>query len=172
MVLPYARSVTRDEGAGEGLTVEMLAQTSPHSWAEKGQVEGTIEFNEGQDVGGPVSLAVVVTAEVEKTTAEPDSTGGEDGTADKSTARLVVFGDSDFASNAYFALSGNSDLFLNTVSYLAEEEDLIAIRPKSPDTRRVALTFSQSRSIFWFSVVFMPAFVLVVGLTVWWKRKG
>ena len=172
---PYARSVSKDEDARDDLTVEMLAETSPHSWAETGSLEGTIGFDEDQDTEGPISLAVVVTAELHAETGETDTsdtTETGEGLKEKGKTRIVVVGDSDFASNAYFGLSGNGDLFLNAVSWLAEEEDLIAIRPKSPDTRRIALTFSQARSIFWFSVIIMPAIVLVTGLTVWWRRRG
>ena len=172
---PYARSVSVDENAGEDLTVEMLAETGPHSWAETGSLEGTIAFDEDQDIEGPVSLAVVVTADVKDTVEEAetsDTTTTSGGCKEKGKARLVVFGDSDFASNAYFGLSGNGDLFLNAVSWLAEEEDLIAIRPKSPDTRPVTMTFSQARSIFFFTVILLPAIVFITGLSVWWRRRG
>lgn len=57
---------------------------------------------------GPVPIAAVATIDF---AIEP-----------KKSAKLVVFGDVDFASNAYLNLSGNSDLFLNTVSWLAEEQ--------------------------------------------------
>ncbi|MFQ6091102.1 MAG: GldG family protein [bacterium] len=167
---PYARSVTRDEDLGESLSVEILAETSPHSWAETGSLEGTIKFDEGQDTQGPISLAVVITAESKSD--RTDTTRTEEEPEERGKARIVVFGDADFASNAYFGLSGNGDLFLNTVSWLAEEEDLIAIRPKSPDTRRVTLTFRQARTIFWFTVVIIPAVVFLTGLSVWWRRRG
>lgn len=172
---PYVRSVRKDEDGSEGLTVETLVETSPQSWAETGSLEGVIEFDEDEDTKGPISLAVVVSAEPKTETEEADTADGAirgESDGQKGTPRIVVFGDSDFASNAYFGLSGNGDLFLNTVSWLAEEEDLIAIRPKSPDTRRVTLTFSQARSIFWFTVIIIPAVVLMTGLSVWWRRRG
>ena len=129
----------------------------------------------GDGIEGPVSLAVVVTADVKSTVEETDTADTattSDDFQEKGKARIVVFGDADFASNAYFDLSGNGDLFLNAVSWLAEEEDLIAIRPKSPDTRRVTMTFSQARSIFFFTVVILPAIVFITGLSVWWRRRG
>ena len=172
---PYARSVTKAVEVGEGLTVDMLAQTSSHSWAETGSLEGTIAFDEGQDSEGPISLGVVVTADM-KSEVEgvdtSDTTNVDDEFQGGGKTRIVVFGDSDFASNAYFGLSGNGDLFLNAVSWLAEEEDLIAIRPKSPDTRRVTMTFTQARSIFFFTVIIIPAIVFITGLSVWWRRRG
>lgn len=172
---PYARSISKAEKAGEGLTVEMLAQTSSHSWAETGSLEGTIAFDEGQDSEGPISLGVVVTADMKSVKEEVDTSDTTDVDGELKgggRTRIVVFGDSDFASNAYFGLSGNGDLFLNAVSWLAEEEDLIAIRPKSPDTRRVTMTFSQARGIFFFTVLIIPAIVFITGLSVWWRRRA
>ena len=171
---PFARSVAKDEDAAEGLAVDVLAETSPHSWAETGSLEGVIKLDEGEDTKGPISLAVVVTAELKVKEAEIDTADTEDAEElhEEAKSRLVVFGDSDFASNAYFGLYGNGDLFLNAVSWLAEEEDLIAIRPKSPDTRRVTMTFSQAQSVFFFTVILIPAVVFITGLSVWWRRRG
>ncbi len=51
--------------------------------------------------------------------------------------RLVVVGDSEFANNLYYSAQGNGNLFMNIISWLAEEEDLIAIRAKEPEDRRL-----------------------------------
>ena len=59
----------------------------------------------------------------------------------------MVIGDSDFASNQYFNFSGNGDFFLNTASFLAEEENLISIRPKERKSNPVSLTRSQGMYI-------------------------
>jgi ABC-type uncharacterized transport system involved in gliding motility auxiliary subunit len=86
-------------------------------------------------------------------------------------ARLVVIGDSDFANNNYVRLAGNGDLFLNTVNWLAQEEDLISIRPKSPTNRSVTMTESQQRTFFLLVVLLMPLTVIGIGAYVWWKRR-
>jgi len=86
-------------------------------------------------------------------------------------ARLVLFGDSDFASNGYFGAGANGDLFLMTISWLAEEADLIAIRPKSPEDRRIEATMAQSMLIFWGAVILLPAITLVLGVVVWYRRR-
>ena len=49
---------------------------------------------------------------------------------------MVVIGDSDFAANSVLGVQGNRDLFLNTVNWLAQQENLIAIRPREPEDRR------------------------------------
>jgi ABC-type uncharacterized transport system involved in gliding motility auxiliary subunit len=153
---PEARSVNvLEAGKGEPSTTELL-KTTEASWAEtsldkKGE---KFEFNEGQDRKGPISLGVAASKKI----------------GDKE-ARLVVIGDSDFASNAGFNFQGNGDLFLNSVNWLAQEEDLIAIRPKNPADRKVTMTDGQQRMLFWFTVLFMPLAVIGTGAYVWWKRR-
>ncbi len=165
---PVARSVNVDQDkVPEGGRVKVLASTSPKSWAETDFEElkkGRAEFKEGVDTYGPVPVAVVVTI-------------GEDkvqlATKTKKTpvAKIVVFGDSDFANNSYLSAAGNRDLFLNTVRWLAGEEDLIAIRPRSLNSTPLFLKASQARFIFIVPVVVMPAAVLAIGLIIISRRK-
>jgi ABC-type uncharacterized transport system involved in gliding motility auxiliary subunit len=85
---------------------------------------------------------------------------------------MAVFGDSDFASNRYYGLSGNGNFFLNTVNWLTEESDLISIQPKTSSARTVQFTPSQGRLIFLVSVVILPLIVLVLGVSVWRRRRA
>ena len=86
--------------------------------------------------------------------------------------RLAVFGDSDFASNAYYNLSGNGNFFLNTVNWLTEEADLISIQPKTSSPRTIQLTPSQGRMIFFTSIIILPLIVLITGISVWVRRRA
>jgi ABC-type uncharacterized transport system involved in gliding motility auxiliary subunit len=90
----------------------------------------------------------------------------------KSDGRLAVFGDSDFVTNRYYYLSGNGNFFLNTVNWLTEEADLISIQPKTSFPKTIQLTPSQGRMIFWVSLIILPLAVLVIGLTVWMRRRA
>jgi ABC-type uncharacterized transport system involved in gliding motility auxiliary subunit len=82
-----------------------------------------------------------------------------------------VFGDSDFASNAYLGFAGNRDLLMNTVGWLSQQENLISIRPKEPDDRRITLTSSQQLALRWFSLLVVPALVFGSGVYSWWRRR-
>ncbi len=86
-------------------------------------------------------------------------------------ARVAVFGDADFASNASLTLGANQDLFLNAVNWLTEEEALVGIRPLPPAVRSVVLSPVQSGLLFWTSVVFLPGAVVLAGVLVWWRRR-
>ena len=80
-------------------------------------------------------------------------------------------GNSEFATNKYSGLQRNGDLFLNTVHWLAEDEDLISIRPKSPTNRRVIITETQQRELFWLSMIFLPGLVMLSGVFLWLRRR-
>ena len=85
--------------------------------------------------------------------------------------QIALFGDSDFASNGYFNLSGNGDLFLNTVNYLTEEEALISIRPAKTPVRPLSLSYSRPWSCFWVPMVLLPVLVIGAGIGVWRSRR-
>ena len=144
----------------------ILVESTEQSWAESGDLSGTIKFDADSDIRGPVPLAVALSSPA-------SSPRGEAVAMDtlRQETRIVVVGDSDFASNSYFGFSGNKDLFLNMVSWLGEQEELISIRPKMPQDRRVSLTRAQSRFLFYLLVVFLPLGMLASGGVVWWRRR-
>jgi ABC-type uncharacterized transport system involved in gliding motility auxiliary subunit len=174
---PLARSVSPVEGGVNGHTAQTLVNTSKNSWAESdikrlvtsGQVER--ELDKG-DKAGPVSLAAAVSAPAAEAPAAPTaSDGSKPSDAPKPETRLVVFGDSDFVSNGYLGIPGNRDLFLNAVNWLAQQENLISIRPRDPEDRRVSLTADQARRIFWLSILIIPGLILLAGVHTWWRRR-
>ena len=145
-VFPLTRSVSADTTG-----FEEIVKTLPRSWGETDIDNEQFKFDPNEDVPGPVPLAIAGSM--------------------KSRARVAVFGDSDFASNTYISFMMNKDLFLNTVSWLAEEENKIAIRPKQEEDRRISLTGGQSRTIFYISVIVLPLIVLLAGTIIWWRRR-
>ncbi len=168
-IFPLARSVTPDSVPNSGIKVQSLAKTTefPGSWGETTLTEAEIDFDEGRDLKGPVSIAAV--AEKDVPTA-PDSTTEGESIKERKT-RIGVFGDSDFVTNAYFHLQGNGDLFLNVISWLAEQGDLISIRAREPEDNRVSLTAQQSQIIFWLGVVLLPLSILIAGIVIYLERK-
>jgi ABC-type uncharacterized transport system involved in gliding motility auxiliary subunit len=103
--------------------------------------------------------------------AQPDPKA--EGEAAKKTpkARIVVVGTADFASNQFLGAQGNRDFFLNAVSWLAEEEDLISIRAKDPKQNPVVLTSGQSRLVLGLPLLVLPGAVLLCGLAVIIQRR-
>ncbi len=163
-IFPQVRSVGPGKQPPAGVSVVSLALTSnfPNSWGETRLTE-RVKFDEGQDVKGPVSIA----AAAEKEVTPPADSSANDTTATTRKARIVVFGDSDFITNGYFQFQGNGDLFLNAVNWLAEQVELIAIRPKQIEDNRISLTTQQSLLIFWLGVVFLPLAILTIGVVIY-----
>jgi ABC-type uncharacterized transport system involved in gliding motility auxiliary subunit len=163
-IFPVARSVTPVEAAPAGLTVTSIAKTSQTSWAEVdletlfGKGEATLEA--GADTTGPVSIAVASTADLA-------ALGRGEG-----EARVVAFGTSGFADNKYLNMVYNRELFLNTFGWLAGQEELISIRPRTVRMSRVLFSEEQAATIFYLSVLVLPEILLVIGLAVWWRRSS
>ena len=187
---PLARSVEPATGAPNGRVADRFIETSPRSWAESNLAElatGEVALNEDQgDAPGPVSIAAAVSVDVEASdspeTSEPDAALNDEtaGAADADDdaeepepvrARVAVIGDSDFASNGALGIQGNRDLALNTVNWLAQQENLIAIRPREPEDRRITLTADQQFRIWLLSLFMVPAVILGTGIYTWWRRR-
>ena len=172
---PMARSVTTvpGEGANKPLA-QAFVETSARSWAEADikqlTTTGKVAMEPAKgDKPGPISLAVAVSAPVPGQAA--DEGEKKDDAAPKPEIRLAVLGDSDFVANYTGEIRGNADLFLNTVNWLAQQENLIAIRPKQPQDRRLTMTLTQQRNVFWLSVLVLPGIIIGSGVYTWWRRR-
>jgi ABC-type uncharacterized transport system involved in gliding motility auxiliary subunit len=174
---PLARSVTAIAGGTGGHTAQNLVDTSANSWAESNIKELTTtgkvarELDKG-DKAGPVSLAAAVSSPVADATPPanaPDPAKPAD--AGKPETRIAVFGDSDFVTNGYLGIPGNRDLFLNTVNWLAQQENLISIRPREAGSSTLSLTADAAQRIFWLSIVIIPGLILAAGVQTWWRRR-
>jgi succinate dehydrogenase/fumarate reductase flavoprotein subunit len=142
---PLARSVTGTPGGVNNRYAQSFVQTSARSWAETDiaglLAKGQVKFEEAKgDKRGPVSIAAAVSAPA---TAAQGAAGKEKKEEQKPETRVAVFGDSDFAANFALGIQGNGDLFMNTVNWLSQQENLIAIRPKESADRRLTMTSSQ-----------------------------
>jgi len=170
---PLARSMSPIEGGANGRNAQKLIETGPRSWAEtdlKSLSGGQPAKMDDTDKKGPVSLGVAVSGPATNAPApkEPPKPGE---TPKQVEARIVAVGDADFASNAALGVQGNRDLFLNAVNWLAQQENLISIRAKDPEDRRITLTADQERRIFYLAVLIVPGLILLAGVQTWWRRR-
>lgn len=172
---PVARSVSVTGEKARDVEAAPLAYTGDQAWAETNLARlnrGKAKFDAGEDKKGPVSVAVVGTVKLEGAVEKKDRPPlPPDREKRKKEGKFIVFGDSDFASNANFNLQGNGDLFMSSVSWLAEEADLVAIRPKERKARPLLLSAAQARLIFWLPVVVLPLAVLFIGALVLIRRR-
>ena len=177
-----ARSMSPVEGGVNGHTAQRLVETSKNSWGETNlkALAGEPAKMDDADKKGPVSLGAAVSAPAATPTspeanppgATPPAEPKKEGDAAKpAETRVVAIGDSDFASNGAIRVSGNQDLFLNTINWLAQQENLIAIRPRDPEDRRITLNADQERLIFYLTVLIVPGLILLAGVQTWWRRR-
>jgi len=163
---PFARSVSKGLYQPQGIQVDELVLTDQSSWGESdlspilGQ-GGKVDYDENADLSGPLSLAVAVHADA-------DTALG--GSADRDKARLVVFGDSDFATNDYFGQHANGELVVSSLKWLVEGEDKLNIPVKMPRSNPVNLIGSEGDTILWLSVFVLPLVVALSGMVVVLRR--
>jgi ABC-type uncharacterized transport system involved in gliding motility auxiliary subunit len=87
-------------------------------------------------------------------------------------SRLVVFGNSNFATDILFEQQLNGDVFLNTVSWLSQQDEkLLSIRPKQPKNRRIIISNLEANLLTISAVFLLPLLGLLTGFIIWWKRR-
>jgi ABC-type uncharacterized transport system involved in gliding motility auxiliary subunit len=152
-LFPLTRTVSEVKTPPQGVNVQVLARTSPDSWGEtdRASLQAGQVKPDPQDAKGPLGVAAVAT---------------------RDKARIVVYGTSNLAANQFLNVQGNRDFFLNTVSWLAEEEDLISIRPKDNRQTPVFLTSQQAQAAFLIPVVILPGIVLIGGIVTFLRRRA
>jgi ABC-type uncharacterized transport system involved in gliding motility auxiliary subunit len=86
-------------------------------------------------------------------------------------ARLVVFGDADFASNQMLGRYQNRDLFVNTVNWLLGDVEAISVRPNRSRASTLQMTASQRRGVQILALFAIPEVLAVTGVFIWWTRR-
>jgi ABC-type uncharacterized transport system involved in gliding motility auxiliary subunit len=161
-LFPMVRSVELDAGAESNYST--LVKTGKDSWAERDleawRESGLAEFD-SDDLDGPVPVAVAGTPRIESAEGEPAATAG----------RIVVFGDSDFATNEFFDALRNRDLFINSVNWLAGDVEQITLRPNTARASSFQMSQDQFQRIQYLSLFVLPEAIAIFGVVVWWLRR-
>jgi ABC-type uncharacterized transport system involved in gliding motility auxiliary subunit len=151
---PLSRSLETKNG--DKTNVQKLFSSSESSLATSKLNSPAIDPSDPKNVKGPLLIAAAGTY----------NTGKE-----SSQGRFVVIGSSSWAANSFITFNGNRDLALNAINWLASDEDLISIRPKERDDRRITLTQAQMRWLRITSQFLLPLLVVIAGVSVWWRRR-
>ena len=185
--MPTVRSVRLVDSPPPDIELTVLARTSDNSWGERDRNAMTARNPtfDPTDLSGPVPVAVAMLKKIEET--EPglheisSTTGSRAPTKQElekikreksqTKAELVVFGDSQFASNSYLRYGGNWDLFMNAVNWLIGDERLITIRPKDPEDQTIYINQRQSNRMALMLQYALPALLVIFGTWVWVVRR-
>jgi len=154
-IFPAARSLTVGQ-APSGVSVTSLAEASDQSFSKRNLKDRSPNFNPSVDKKGPVKLAVAAT-----TTASGSI----------KASRMLAVGNAQFISNGFYSGAGNSDFFINSVNWLAEQDNLVSIPAKNNEPKQLFLTNQQQNTIFLTTVAGAPAAMLLAGGFVWWRRR-
>jgi len=136
--------------------VQKLFDSSGTSFATSNLSSPAVDPKDPKNKKGPLTLAAAGTY----------NTGKEN-----SQGRFVVVGCSTWAANRFIDFNGNDDLASNAVNWLASDEDLISVRPKAPEDRRITMTGRQLTWVRAVSQFALPLVVVIMGVGVWWKRR-
>lgn len=151
-ILPTARTVKIGEGASSG---SALVSTSEQSWAEmdfEALKANKAEFNPDADTRGPLELMAAL----------EDSTSG---------SRLLVVGDSEFASDNFYQFYGNADLFLNAVDWICGQDEIISLTTRYPTTRMLVTPNRYVQNALLLGVVvLLPLLILIAAVVVFVQR--
>jgi ABC-type uncharacterized transport system involved in gliding motility auxiliary subunit len=151
---PLARSM--DVKNTDKTTVDKLFSSSENSLATTKLNSSKVDPNDPKNKKGPMTIAA----------AGSYKTGKEN-----SQGRFVVIGSSAWMANSFINFNGNRDLALNTMNWLSSDEDLISIRPKEREDRRITMTRAQMNWVRITSQFLFPLAVVIAGVTVWWRRR-
>ena len=151
---PLSRSMEIKNG--DKTTVQKMFDSSGTSLATNNLSSPAVDPNDPKNKKGPLTIAAAGMYNTDK----QDSQG-----------RFVVIGSSSWAANSFMKFNGNSDLALNTIDWLASDEDLISIRPKQEEDRRITMTRAQLNWVRITSQFLLPLMVVFAGVSVWWRRR-
>jgi ABC-type uncharacterized transport system involved in gliding motility auxiliary subunit len=151
---PLSRSLTIK--STDKATVQKLFESSDSSLATTKLDTPNVNPNDPKNAHGPLTIAAAGTYNTGKQNSE---------------GRFVVVGSSSWIANSFLSFNGNSDLALNAMNWLSSDEDLISIRPKPPEDRKVNMTGAQFNWVRLSSQFLLPGALLLAGLSVWWRRR-
>ena len=158
--------VPQEEVSAVILMREPLLWTSTDSWLEKDlrSIQDP-KFNEGIDREGPLAIGVLIAA------VPTEGPYANLPVEEIRASRLIVMGDSDFASNQHFYSGANGELFLKLVNELVYETELVEIERKILPFRRMILGPEARIFITYSSIGLLPILILAAGVVIWWRRR-
>jgi ABC-type uncharacterized transport system involved in gliding motility auxiliary subunit len=152
----FPMSRTLETSNSDKIVVEKLFSSSQGSLATSDLRSGAVRADDPRNKKGPFTLAAAGTYKTDK---------------ENSQGRFVVVGTSFWATNSFITFNGNSDFALNAINWLASDEDLISIRPREQDRRPINMTNSQLGRVRIWSQFVLPLAVVLMGISVWWRRR-
>ena len=156
--------------SSEKWQVTPFLKSIQRSWLERGELKGTIKFDQGTDVQGPINVGLALTREVNTANANKDA-ASDPASKPSKTQRIVVLGDGDFISNAYLGNQGNQPFGENIMNWLTHDDNFIDIpQAKAPDAE-IVVTESGMIMFGLLYFIVIPLSLIGAGVFIWLKRR-
>jgi ABC-type uncharacterized transport system involved in gliding motility auxiliary subunit len=152
-VFPFARKIETKPENGDWHATR-LVEVAQSGWLEVDDINKDLRYDQGRDVPGPITIAVALERKVK----------------DKDQ-RVTLVGGSGFLANAFVGNGGNVDLGVNTLNWLAQDENLITIQPRATVDSQLKLTQGGLNLLGFMFLVLVPAIFLFTGGMIWWRRR-
>ena len=149
----------------DGWEATALLRSLPRSWSETGPLEGTIGFDEGSDIAGPLTIGILLSRET------GDKNKGTEEGKPAHTQRIAVLGDGDFLANSYLGNGANQELGDRLLNWLSHDDSFITIAPRAAPDTQLAITPTLSMLIGFGFLLVIPGLLLGSGITIWWRRR-
>jgi ABC-type uncharacterized transport system involved in gliding motility auxiliary subunit len=153
---PTACSLTIN-GKVADVQTTALVSTINTSWGETDFTalqNNKVSYDSTVDIAGPLTIAAA---------AQNSTTNG----------RVVVIGNSTFASDIYFDQYGNGDLFINSVDWAAGQGNMINLTSSQPVSRQMRLPSSLTILLLAFAfVILLPGLIIAAGVASWLVRRS
>lgn len=151
-VFPYARRIAASEATKWRFTP--LVEVAQQGWLETGNIDGGVAFDRNKDVRGPI----VVAAALERSVGDRKQ-------------RAVLVGSGHFLSNQFVGTLGNLDLGVNMLNWLAGDEALITVQPRTRADLTLELTRTGLALVAFGFLIVLPLALLICGGVIWWRRR-
>ncbi|MBE1447060.1 GldG family protein [Paenibacillus sp. OAS669] len=153
MQMGLAVSLNADPAAADYKATSIL-KTTDSAYGEtdlSGLVKGKTSKDD-KDIKGPLNLGYVVETKDSK-------------------PKAVILGSFTSLRDDFFQQQGNRDFALNSVGWLQEQKEQVTIRPRENQQQPAMITGGQALTIFYGTVLVFPLLFLIVGGTIWWRRR-
>lgn len=173
-IYPLARPLILNRGV-KGVTLQPIVSSMVSSYEKLGQdwiKKGEASFDPNTDKKGPFTIGILAEIALSKPPAAPGQppAAQKPGEVKEKKTYMAVYGSTDFADNSYFNLFGNGDLFLNTMNYLASEEQQIMVRPVR-QAQLLMLNTNQIWTLFLVGMILAPLLMLAAGIWAYRTRR-
>jgi len=188
-IFPLSRPIDIEDK--EGVKTTSLAYTDQQTWAQQDLTEQQPEYNPEQDRKGPFVIGYALERLEDASSKETDEQdAAEQDSSSKETdeqqsaknnnqanptdnqSKVVIFGNSNFATNGFLIQQLNGDLFLNSIDWLvASDETPLALRPKKPTDRRIYLSAQQKAILSRIATAIVPLLGFILALITWLRRR-